>query len=196
MALVDGFMFWQYKTQQSHKNFSPCGLCEGLGLSSTMDWTSGWSLTTMRGGRSLLSILAALSWLPAEDLPVCSDSSSLSVSEASPGTWNILITHFLQCLETSSVSYPKDYLGSDCCGTLLRRQWSDVDFVIGVCFRRLALHHDRVSAGHHNKLFTSHCTTGRSGQVELKNGKKQNNNPLILHSLLFYPAPKKTYSHG
>ncbi len=65
---------------------SPCGLCVGLGLSSTTDCISGWSLTTMRGGRSLLSIWA-LSWFSVEAPSACFSSPSLSVSDASPGTW-------------------------------------------------------------------------------------------------------------
>lgn len=66
--------------------FSPCGLCVGLGLSSTIECISGWSRTTIRGGRSLLRIWVP-SWLTADARFACSFSSSLSVSEASPGTW-------------------------------------------------------------------------------------------------------------
>lgn len=65
---------------------SPWGLCVGLGLSSTTDCMSGWSLTTMRGGRSLLRT-SELCWLSADVLPDFSSSASLSVSDASPGTW-------------------------------------------------------------------------------------------------------------
>lgn len=65
--------------------FSPCGLCEGLGLSSTTDWMSGRSLTTIRGGRSLWRT-AGLCWLGVDVWPTCSSSPSLSVSDASPGT--------------------------------------------------------------------------------------------------------------
>lgn len=69
---------------------SPRGLWVGLGLSSTMDCISGWSLTTMRGGRSLLRI-SELGWLRVEALldlspSSCPSSASLSVSDASPGT--------------------------------------------------------------------------------------------------------------
>lgn len=75
-----------YHHYNCDQHYSLCGLCVGLGLSSTMDRTSGWSLTTIRGGRSRLSIWA-LPWFTAGARSPCSSSLSLSVSDASPGTW-------------------------------------------------------------------------------------------------------------
>lgn len=67
-------------------NSSPRGLRVGLGLSSTMDCISGWSLTTISGGRSLLRICVVGSWPRVEGRSLGPSSPSLSVSDASPGT--------------------------------------------------------------------------------------------------------------
>lgn len=135
----------------------------GLGLSSTTDCISGWSLTTIRGGRSLLSTWA-LSCLSEEARTACcppssSSSSSLSVSDASPGTCHhpthqsrlnrLMTTGEETCVmcHLCRLADMQENLGSDW-GDLRRRHGGDVDFIIGVRLRSLALHHYLVPAGH------------------------------------------------
>lgn len=132
--------------------FSPCGLCEGLGRSSTTDCISGRSLTTIRGGRSLWSI-RELCWLGVEVWPTCSSSPSLSVSEASPGTYQRAGSRRkARCKQWQEVCAlgkvrTRDNLESYR-GGLGRRHGGNVNLIIGVRLWRLALHHDLVSAGH------------------------------------------------
>lgn len=150
----------------SEAKHSPRGLWVGLGLSSTTDWMSGWSLTTMSGGRSLLRI-SVLCWLTVEILPDGSSSpssASLSVSDASPGTWQ----HPEQTVKTWTWSKAGflwrlslanlDPWG----GGLGSRHGGDVDLIVWVRLWGLALHHDLVPAGHG-------CTCGWFTIIETTN---------------------------
>lgn len=137
--------------------FSPCGLCEGLGLSSTTDWISGRSLTTIRGGRSLWRT-RELCWLGVDVWPTCSSSPSLSVSDASPGTLQRpgleQTPHLNQWQEINSLGLTEERLRiqenleSHRDSLWGRRHGGDVHLIIGVGLWRLALHHKLVSAGH------------------------------------------------